>query len=148
MEKTISKYLNDSFAQLVEKRGLRKSKEFSDKQSFSADYVVSNFTIKIEKYWRQFYVTLFKTGNNEGGVNLFNLLSYLHQTSSDVPVSNYFEGDDLDDSYKKQLSYLASVVDSNFTAIEDFFKEGNYELKMAEVRNFMINKYPELFKRK
>ncbi|GGA92042.1 hypothetical protein [Puia dinghuensis] len=148
MDQKFLKYLYDSFTKLVEKYGFIKSTELNEEGVYSIEYSSDTFVIKLEKYRREFYVALYKTGYPDKGVNLFNLLSYLNQTSSDVPESNYFkEEKDLDECYKKQFNYISDTIYQNFDAINDFFKSGNHELKMVDIRKFMLSKYPELFKR-
>lgn len=148
MNNKIVKYLYSCFAKLVEKYGFSKSTEINEGQTYSIEYCSDAFVINIEKYFREFYVILYKTGySTNKGVNLFNLLSYLDQTSSDVPTSNPFREEKvLEEGYKKQLNYISAIIDENFAAINDFFKNGEYESKMADIRKFMVNKYPKLFK--
>jgi hypothetical protein len=42
---------------------------------------------------------------------------------------------------------LSKIVLDNFITINDFFNSNNYESKVAGLEKFIINKYPELFKR-
>jgi len=146
MEHKFPKYLYDSFTKLVEKYGFAKSTELNEEGVYSIEYRSDTFTIKLEKYFREFYVALYKTGTDKG-VDLFNLLKYLNQTSAAVPEYKFFEEEkDLVECYKKQFNYIVDTIDSNFASIDDFFKSGNYELKMADIRKFMLNTYPNLFK--
>ena len=148
MEHRFIEYLYGTFSKLVEKYGFHKSTELIDEQSYSVEYRSNNFVIKLEKYRREFYVTLYKTGYSNKGVNLFNLLKFLKKASSDVPMSKYFkEEKDMEECYKKQLNYISNTIYDNFIAINDFFKSGNYESKLMDIEKFMLNKYPELFKR-
>ena len=141
-------YLYSSFTKLVERYGFSKLNELNDEQSYSIEYGSNTFVIKLEKYRREFYVALYKTGYPNNGVSLFNLLSYLNQTSLYVPMFKSFQEEkDLDECYKKQLNYISNTIYDNFAAINDFFKSGNYESKMADIDKFMLNKYPELFKK-
>jgi hypothetical protein len=72
----------------------------------------------------------------------------LPQDLTNVPESEYFrEEKDIEECYKKQLNYLSKVVVDNFTTISNFFRNENFELKVADLEIFIINKYPELFKR-
>lgn len=147
MKNAFLPYLYDSFNKLVEKYGFSKSAELNEEGVYSIEYSSDAFVIKLEKYRREFYVALYKTGYPDKGVDLFNLLNYLNQTSSDVPKYKYFEEEqDLDERYKKQFNYISDIIDDNFAVINDFFKSGDYELKMADIRKFMLNKYPNLFK--
>jgi hypothetical protein len=148
MAHKFQKYLYDSFLKLVEKYGFIKLTELNEEGAYSIEYRSDAFVIKLEKYFREFYVTLYKTGYPDNGVNLFNLLNYLNKASSDVAKSRFFEEEkDLDERYKKQFNYIADTIDENFAEINDFFKSENHESEMAEIDKFMINKYPNLFKR-
>jgi hypothetical protein len=43
------------------------------------------------------------------GIDLFNLLTYLNQSSNNIPISKYFEEEkDLSTRYRNQLDYLAT----------------------------------------
>lgn len=148
MEQKFLNDLYDSFTKLVEKYGFIKATELNEDGVYSIEYRSDTFVIKIEKYRREFYVALYKTGYPDKGVNLFNLLSYLNQTPSVVPESNYFrEEKDLGECYKKQFNHISDTIYQNFDAINNFFKSGNYELKMIDIRKFMLSEFPELFKR-
>jgi len=81
MEHSFIEHVNNSFSKLAEKHGLRKVNELNDGQSYYIEYLSNKFVIKIEKYRREFYTTLYKANNIDSGVNLFNLLCYLNQES-------------------------------------------------------------------
>jgi len=149
MEQKSTKYLYESFLKLVEKYGFFKSTEFNEEGAYSIEYRSDTFVIKLQQYFQQFYVTLYKTGHPDNGVNLFNLLNYLNKDSSSLAKSRFFEEEkDLDERYKKQFNYVVDTIDENFSIINEFLKSGNYESKMAEIEKFMINKYPNTFKSK
>jgi len=147
MERKFPKYLYESFSRLIDKYGFIKSAEVKEENVYSIEYYSDVFVIKLEKYFREFYVSLFKTGYPDNGVNLFNLLNYLNTASSDTAKSKFFEEEkDLDERYKMQFNYIVDTIDENFPAINDFFNSGDYKTKMGEIRKFMIKKYPNLFK--
>jgi hypothetical protein len=148
MKHKFQTYLHDSFAKLVEKYGFTKSTELNEKEAYSIEYRSDTFVINLVQYWREFYVSVYKIGYPNKAVNLFNLLKFLNQASSSVPESNYFrEEKDLADCYKKQFNYISDIIDESFIELNDFFKTGDYDSKMAEIEKYMINKYPDLFKR-
>jgi hypothetical protein len=148
MEQNFLKYVYDCFAELVKKYGFSKENELNDGQSYSIEYRSNTFVIKLEKYRREFYATLYKTGNPDSEVNLFNLLHYLNQDSSNVPKSDYFVGeDDIEECYRKQLNHISATVYDNFTVINEFFSNRNFDSKFADIKKFILNKYPELFKK-
>jgi hypothetical protein len=150
MEQKFVKYLYSSFAQLVERYGFVKQGEINEGKSYSIEYCSDIFTIKLEKYSREFYVTLYKTGSPDNGVNLFNLLDYLK--SSNFSNFKYFDGElqgeiQLGEYYKKQFNHLATTVQDNMVMINNFFNSENLESKLSDITKFMLDKYPALFKR-
>lgn len=141
------KHLNPYFEILISEYGFRKQNEINDGQSYSIEYNSDTFTIKVEKYRREFYVTVCKIGSDKE-INLFNLLGYLKRNSKDVPKSEYFTNEkNIDESYRKQFVHISDTIYDNFKVISDFFITGNYEAKIAEIEKYMQDKYPELFKR-
>jgi hypothetical protein len=147
MEQRYVEYLYDSFAKLVAQYCFNKSRELNEDQSYSIEYACPDFVVRIDKYWREFYAILFKPERPDGGVELFNLLGYLNQWSPDVPTSNYFSDEkDVGESYKKQFDYIAKTIYDNFAVIDGFFKSKDYESKLEEISEYMVKKYPNLFK--
>ncbi len=95
--------------------------EIYDGQSYSVEYGSNIFVIKIEKYRREFYVTLFKTSSKQE-VNLFNLLSYLNKESKESPKSEYFNDEvNMEESYRKQLDHISATICNNFEIINFFY---------------------------
>lgn len=84
MEQRFIKYLYDSFAKLIEKYGFNKVNEVNEGQSYWIEYRSNTFGIKIEKYRREFYTSLYKTGTDKE-IDLFNLLRYLNKGSLNFP---------------------------------------------------------------
>jgi len=146
MEYNFIEHVYTSFSKLVERHGLKKGRELNDGQSYSIEYLSDAFAIKIEKYRREFYATLYKTGNIDREVNLFNLLFYLNQESSNVPKSDYFTSEgNLEECYRKQLNHISATIYENFEAINNFFSSENFDLKFSGIEKFMLCKYPQLF---
>jgi hypothetical protein len=94
MEHKFQTFLYDSFARLIEEHGFSKLKELNDEQAYFIEYCSNTFVIHLEKYRREFDITLYKTGYTDKRVNLFNLLSYLNQASSEVPSNGSPKADD------------------------------------------------------
>ena len=90
MEQNIVGYINDLFKKLIDDYGFHKKNELNDGQSYSIEYSQNNFGIKIETYFREFYVSLYKESRPDYGINLFNLLEYLTHGDESIPKSNYF----------------------------------------------------------
>lgn len=147
MKHEILKYLYEAFAKLEKNYGFQRSNEFNDEQSYSVEYSSDIFVIKLEKYRREFYSILFKTGHPDDAINLFNLLTFL-DAGSDPSTFNYFvEEKDLEENYYKQFKEISDIVDNNFVQINDFFKSKNYRSKLREIDKFMQNRNPNLFKK-
>lgn len=148
MEQSFIKYIYEFFKRLIEVYGFQIKKELNDGQSYMIEYSSGGFVIKIEKYFREFYVTLYKLNKPDGEINLFNLLEYLKQGDTLVPKSEYFRNEkDLEECYKKQLNHISGVIYENHNLINDFFSGNDYELKMAEFEKYWKNKHPEFYKK-
>lgn len=146
MEQNFIKYIYEFFKKLIEVYGFRIKHELNDGQSYTIKYSSKDFVIKIEKYFREFYVSLYKISDTDNGINLFNLLEYLKQGSTDVPKSEYFRKEkDIEECYRKQLYHISSAIYENYALINDFFSGNNYELKIAEFEKYWKNEHPELY---
>jgi hypothetical protein len=148
MEQSFIKYIYEFFRRLIEAYGLKIKTELNEGQSYMIEYSSGNFIIKIEKYFREFYVTLYRTNKPDSEINLFNLLEYLKQDDAHVPKSEYFRKEkDIEECYKKQLNHISAVIYENYNLINDFFSGDNYELKMAEFEKYWKNRHPEFYKK-
>lgn len=148
MNQEVIKYLLKSFAWLEEKYEFCITNEVNEDQTYWIEYHSAHFIIKIEKYRREFYVTLYKTTDVTKATNLFNLLSYLNQSSENIPTANYFTNEkDLNECYKKQLGYLSTIIYNNFNSISIFFDDKGFDSRLEDLGEFILNKYPTLFKR-
>lgn len=148
MEQVFIKYINTFFKKLIDIFGFTVKDEFNDSQSYFIEYSSETFVIKIEKYFREFYATLYRLDNPQKEINLFNLLDYLNRgnESKSTRVS-FLKEKDIEECYRKQLNEISTLIYDNHQAINDFFKSENFESRATELRNYVINKYPELFKR-
>lgn len=148
MDQIFIKYINTFFKKLSDILGLTVKDEFNDGQSYYIEYSSKTFVIKIEKYFLEFYATLYKLDDPKKEINLFNLLDYLNRDSGSKPTSESFHKEkDIEECYKKQLNQISTLIYDNYTAINGFFNSEDYESKTTDLRNYIINKYPELFKR-
>jgi hypothetical protein len=144
-ETELSTYVNDCFSNLVKRFGLNKTDEIYSEHEYLIEYSSKFFKIKIEKYHRTFDAALYKIGNNEAGIDLFNLLGYLHKNEANIPESNYFENEtDLIVCFKKQITHITTLLSENFETINEFFSFGDYNSKRKDLKNFLIEKYPEM----
>lgn len=148
MEQTIVKYIFEFFKNLIEVYGFKLKTELNEGQSYMIEYSSDDFVIKIEKYFREFYVTLYKTNKPESEINLFNLLDYLKHGDKQVPKSEYFQNEkDIKECYRKQFAHISSVIYDNYEVIDDFFREGKYELNLMEFEKYWKGKHPEFYKK-
>ena len=146
MEQDFIKYIHEFFKRLIEVYGFQVRSDLKERETYMIEYRSDNFVIKIEKYFREFYVTLYKPNEPDKEINLFNLLEYLRQGDSQVPKSEYFRSEkDIEECYKKQLNHISGVIYENYNLIDIFFNDN--ELKMVEFEKYWKNKHPELYKK-
>lgn len=140
-------HLYNSFSKLIEEHGFSKNDEIDTDGSYSIEYSSKSFVIRIEKYRRELYVVLYRPGNEKSKANLFNLLQYINKDILDkVTESNYFRDEtDLEESYKKQLNHISSAIYENYDSINDFYSSPDLDLRLEDLKTFMINRYPNLF---
>ena len=115
-------FVYEYFEKLISIHGFIKRNELIDDQSYFIEYSSSIFVIKLEKYRKEFYATLYKLDDPDNKVNLFNLLQYLNKSSLKAPESNYFhEENNINECYRKQLRYISGIIYENFVEINIFF---------------------------
>lgn len=138
-------YIYEVFKKMIEEYHFQKKTEMNEGQSYKIEYSSDIFVIKVEKYFREFYATLYKV-NKDNEINLFNLLEYLNRDNTEVPKSEYFRKEkNIEECYRKQISHISSVIYDNYDKIDKFFRGENYDLKMAEFEKYWKNKYPEFY---
>lgn len=146
MEQGSIKYGYEFFKKLIEIYGFHIKKELNEGLSYMVEYSSRIFVIRIEKYFREFYATLYKINKPDNEINLFNLLEYLKQNDAQIPQSEYFRKEkDIEECYRKQLAHISSVIYDNYDLIKDFFCENNYELRVTEFERYWKNKHPEFY---
>ena len=142
----ISFTVKESFNKLINLYSFRLKQEINDGQTYSIDFSSKDFVIKVEKYFREFYVSLHKITDPDNGINLFNLLEYLKEGTVNVPKSEYFRKEkDIEECYKKQLNHISTVIYENYSLISDFFSNDDYEIKILEFEKYWKNKHPEFY---
>jgi hypothetical protein len=147
MEERYLNYIREFFNKLIEIYGFKIEMELKEGQSYAIVFASINFAIKIEKYFREFNVTLYKLNDQDNGVELFNLLEYIKQGTENIPESDYYRNEkDIDECFRKQLKYISNVIYENYQFINDYFNNNNYESNIVELNRFRRNKYPELYK--
>jgi hypothetical protein len=146
MEQIFEKYLDIFFRKLIEEYQFSFKSRIKDGQAYLIEYCSNNLVIKIEKYFREFYVTLCKENDDSNCINLFNLLEFLTRDLQYTPKSKYFhEIQDLEMCYKEQLNYISKVIYDNYTLINDFYTTG-YESRLSEFDKYWQDKHPELYR--
>lgn len=147
MEENFTKYIYEFFSKLIKLYGFAIKRELNEENSYLIEYRSADFVIKIEKYFREFYATLYKTNKPDDEINLFNLLEYLKQ-DNETPKSDYFRQEkDIEECYRKQLNHISSVIYENYALLNNFFSSDDYELKFADFEMYWRNKHPELYKK-
>ncbi len=144
MDYEVIKYLNECL-KLAEDYGFHKANEINDEYSYSIEYISKAFVFLFQTYHQEMYVTIYKTGCPKRSVDLINLLNYINQPITILMYDFYIEEKDLNERYKKQLRYLSNIIYANLTKINNFLSSTEYELKLSNLRMYMINKYPNLF---
>ncbi len=148
MKTIFANYIEQYFNPLIEKYNFSRRNELNDGQTYSVEYASTTFVIQLEKYRREFYVTLYKANQSNDKINLFNLLDYLSKPSLIAPAAEYFRDEsNIEECYRKQLNHIATVIYDNLTELNNFFSSEDYDSKVAGLESFVLNKYPELFKR-
>lgn len=148
MEQKFIKYINEFSRNLIDRYGFKIDTELNDGQAFEINYSSKNFVVKIEKYFREFYVSLYKVNEPDKGVELFNLLEYLMRNETNVPKPrNFLKEKDLDECFRQQFNEISTLFFDNYTVINDFFNDDTFDIKYADMRRFRQNKYPELYKK-
>lgn len=146
MEQSFIKYIYEFFKRLVEVYGFKTKSELKEEQSYMIEYSSGCFVIKIEKYFREFYSTLYKINKPNSEINLFNLMEYLKQGSAETPSSDYFRKEkDIEECYRKQLAHISTVIYENFDLLTDFFNDAKYELNVIEFEKYWKSKHPEFY---
>lgn len=142
------KYIHEFFEKLIDSHDFQIKKELNEGQSYMIEYSSRVCVIRIEKYFLEFYMTLYKINKPDGEIELFNLLDYLKRGDEQVPKSEYFRKEkDIEQRYRKQLAYMSSVIYDNYDLIIDFFNEDRYELNIIEFEKYWRNKHPEFYKK-
>ena len=147
MSDIIKKYADDFFSILILKFGFKVKSEIVSSQYYLTEYVSESYVIKLEKYHRELYATVYSLSRQDKEVDLFNLLEFLKQNDTEVPDTDYFRKEkNLEECYKKQLNHISSVVYENLNLLNKFFSIDKFERNILELENYWKNKYPELYR--
>lgn len=147
MSDIIKKYADDFFNTLILKFGFKVKSETVSDEFYLMEYVSESYVIKLEKYFRELYTTVYSLSRQDKEVNLFNLLEFLKQNDAEVPDSNYFRKEkNLEECYKKQLTHISSIIYDNLDLLNDFFSKDKVERNILELDSYWKSKYPELYR--
>ena len=144
METNFSEYVNEIFKRHIAVDGLQIKTELNEGRSYVIEYRSGSFVIKVEKYFREFYVTLYKLNKPDEEINLFNLLEYLRRGDTQIPKSEYFHNEkNINECYRKQLNHISETIHANYGLISDFFSDIDYEIRRVEFENYWKKMHPE-----
>lgn len=142
------KYINQvqiSFNYLIADHGFLKGGEVNSGDIYFSVYESLSFCVKVEKYRKDFYITLFRPAMPELEIELFNLLSFLSRKGEKTLKS--ISRDKGKDPIRKQVTTLAGTLLSNLEIIRLFFMDSSFEERVDELRSELIKMNPDLFKR-
>lgn len=149
IEKVIQDFVKEHFSFLEEDFEFALIKEEYDEQYFEMIYQSEHVRIKIQRYRQELYLQITSTTEPEGWVDFFNIVEYLnHNKAIRVDYNFYPEINDLQIRYEKQIKWLAQVFREYYLSVKPFCDSRNYRENQARLREFLINRYPNFFKRK
>lgn len=138
MDAPFIKYIYSFFNRLVELHGFKKKHELADGQCYMVEYSSENFVIKIEKYFREFYASVYQLNDLENEINLFNLLEYLKQDDTPIQSEYYNKENDLDGCFRKQLDHISSTFFDNHHLIIGFYNDNTYKFDSGSLKFLFI----------
>lgn len=142
----IKSLVRKHFSIFINEHGFSIENEISDESSYLIKFRSDLFCIKIEKYFREFYIQLYKDEVEESEINLFNLLEFVNKDTNNLYESNYFSDEkDITTCYEKQLEYNSKAILDNFMLIKDFFKSKDLKKKLEEITQYLIEENPDLY---
>lgn len=148
MSVDISQLVRHSFQLVAAQHRLISQHEINDGQQYSIDFICDGFNLRLDKYRGEFYPLLYKEGHEDRKTDLFNLLAYLAGDMHEATASEFFRNEtNTEARYRQQLEHIASTVNRHYDEIEKFFRDGHIDSKFECLNQFMIAKYPNLFKR-
>ena len=148
MNHKILEYIKICSKSILEGGHFYLKKEVDIGQTYFIVYRSKNFDLKIEKYFKEFQVTLYRVDDFQNEISLYNLLNFLNININNFPKSKIFQREqDSEKNYKQQLNEIFIMLFENYIIIDNFFNCTDFELKLIELKKFIISKNPELFKR-
>ena len=147
MNETIKKYTKYYFGALISKYGFKKKSKTLNDESCLIEYISESYAVKVEKYHREFYPTVYSLTDVENEIGIFNLLGFLKREERDIPKSDFFRNEkDIEEIYRKQLIHISSAIFENLDSLNDFFSRDKYKENVMEFHCYWKGKHPELYK--
>jgi hypothetical protein len=111
MEQIFIKYIDIYFKKLIDEFDFSLKEQFNDGQSYFIEYSSMIFVIKIEKYFREFYATMYRLDDPKNEINLFNLLDYLNISNENISShQSFLKEKNIEECYKKQLHEISFLT--------------------------------------
>lgn len=147
MNEIIKKYTDDFFGTLISKFSFEIKSEIISDESYLMEYVSESYVIKMEKYYREFYPSVYSLCDQDNEINFFNLLGFLKQEGSNTLKSEFFRKEkDIGECYRKQLNYVSSAIYDSLDLLHDFFSKDKYKENALEFHRYWKSKHPELYR--
>ncbi|QYJ68234.1 hypothetical protein [Flavobacterium litorale] len=147
MNTIIKKYTDAFFGALITKFNFNVKNEMISDESYLVEYASENYVIRIEKYNREFYPTVYSINDLDNKINFFNLAGFLNQSDSNTPKSEFFRKEkEIEECYKKQLNHISNAIYSHLHLLDYFFSEDKYNKNVLKFHRYWKNKHPELYK--
>jgi hypothetical protein len=142
----LKQLLHETFKELELSHGFTIIEESDNGSGYVIKYQSRILALKLSLGHIKFSVALFRI-ESEDGVELFNLLDFLGCDISkrSSPEFSIFSKNPNEDQ-KQQLRTLGEVIYSNLDMINQFFNRPDINEKFAEIGQFMVNKYPNIFR--
>lgn len=136
-----------SFSFLEKDFGFIVTHEESLDSGYSIEYSSTDVVIKIEKYRRELYCYISRTGDPDSAVHLFNLLRYLHRgTLPEISLHYFSYVEDVSESFRLQAELISKEIKEKYSVIMNFFDSPNYKNNISRLNSYLIQQNSNLFK--
>ena len=146
MKDNTGRMVRECFSFLENDLNFEVTKEQNPESNYLIEFTSQSITIKIEKYRRELYCYVYRTGDIKTEVHLFNLLRYLLQEKLAPNSLHYFsEIGDMTESLRLQAELISSRIKENYKAISSFFYDPSYKSNLSKLNSFLVKENPKLF---
>ena len=147
-KENIVKWTDKCFSFLLEEKGFRKVKEKYIDDSFGIIYVSDKLRIRLESYRCEIYVYISKLNDQDNEANLFAVLEFLNEYTHKIQQSNYYsDQNNLHERARLQLEWISESIRENLDAIYSFFVLEDTQNNIKNLREFLIQKHPDLYRK-